>query len=179
LSGSCDTYDTCKSHQTGMHSIPILHTVSRKTTAPKDFAERPQNCTELSHILQPHYYAYRCYENSVIMPERCGPQFFTDWPMKPAVTSTKAEPGTELVQALADISRSALCRHSNETRAPIANPPNSAQLEGTPYHSSKLHLGLCSSVGMWRGIDRQTDRQTHRQPWPICTSLCYASREMQ
>jgi len=23
----------------------------------------------------------------------------------------------------------------NETRAPIANPPNSAQLEGTPYHS--------------------------------------------
>jgi len=32
------------------------------------------------------------------------------------------------VQALADISR---C-HSNATRAPIANPPNSAQLEGTP-----------------------------------------------
>ena len=33
--------------------------------------------------------------------------------------------------ALADISRSALCCHSNETRALIANPPN-AQLEGTP-----------------------------------------------
>jgi len=33
------------------------------------------------------------------------------------------------VQALADISRSALCCHSNETRAPIANPPNSAQSE--------------------------------------------------
>jgi len=28
----------------------------------------------------------------------------------------------------------ALCCHSNETRAPIANPPNSAQLEGSRYH---------------------------------------------
>jgi len=28
------------------------------------------------------------------------------------------------IQALADISRSALCCHSNETRAPIAKPPN-------------------------------------------------------
>jgi len=37
-----------------------------------------------------------------------------------------------LVQALADISRSALCCHGNETRAPIANPPNSTQIDGTP-----------------------------------------------
>jgi len=42
------------------------------------------------------------------------------------------KPGIEPVQALTDISRSALCCHSNETHAPIANPPNSAQLEGTP-----------------------------------------------
>jgi len=56
------------------------------------------------------------------------------------------KPGTEPVQALADISRSALCCHGNETRAPIANPPNSAQLEGTQYHSPNLHPGLCSSV---------------------------------
>ena len=41
------------------------------------------------------------------------------------------QPGIEWVQALADISRSALRFHSNETRAPIANPPNIAQLEGT------------------------------------------------
>jgi len=78
------------------------------------------------------------------------------------------QPGTERVQALADISRSALCCHSNETRAPIANPPNSAQLDGTPYHSLKLHPGPCSSVGMRRGterqIHRQRDRQTHRRP---------------
>jgi len=55
-----------------------------------------------------------------------------------------------------DISRSALCCHSNETRAPTANPPNSGQLGFTPYHSSKLHPGPCSSVGMWLGTDRHT-----------------------
>jgi len=44
----------------------------------------------------------------------------------------------ERVQALADISRSALCCHSNETHAPIANPPNNAQLEGTPYHIPQI-----------------------------------------
>jgi len=32
--------------------------------------------------------------------------------------------------------RSRVCCHSNEIRAPIANPPNNAQLEGTPYHPS-------------------------------------------
>jgi len=39
----------------------------------------------------------------------------------------------ERVQALADISRSVLCCNGNETRAPIANPPNSAQLRSTTY----------------------------------------------
>jgi len=57
----------------------------------------------------------------------------------------------------------ALCCHSNETRAPIANPPNSAQLRVTPYHSAKLYPGPCSSVGMQRRTDRHTDRQT--QMW--------------
>ena len=60
------------------------------------------------------------------------------------------------IQALADILLSVLCCHSNETRAPTANPPNNAQLDGTPYHSSKLHPGLCSNVGMRRGSDTQT-----------------------
>ena len=41
-----------------------------------------------------------------------------------------------------------LCCHSNESSAPIANLPNSAQLQGTPYHSHSLHPGPCSSVGM-------------------------------
>ena len=86
----------------------------------------------------------------------------------------KFQPGTERVQALADISRSALyavamykaislhCYHSNETRAPIANSANGAQLVGTSYHFPKLHPGPCSSVGMRRGTDRDTDRQIHR-----------------
>ena len=69
------------------------------------------------------------------------------------VDSTNFDPGIERVQALADISRSALCCHNNETSAPIANPPNYAQLEDTPYHSPKLHPGPCSSVGIRRGTD--------------------------
>jgi len=42
-----------------------------------------------------------------------------------------------------------------------------------PYHSLNLHPGPCSSVGMWRG----TDRQTHRRPWVIYISprLCVIS----
>ena len=64
------------------------------------------------------------------------------------------------LQALADILRSALCCHSNETRAPIANLPNSVQLELLPLPN--LHEGSCSSVGMRRGTDRQTD--IYRRP---------------
>jgi len=63
----------------------------------------------------------------------------------------------------------ASCCHSNATRAPVANPPSSAQLGGIPYHSSKLHPGPCNSVGM-----RQwTDRQTHRRGW--LTTIHFAS----
>jgi len=44
--------------------------------------------------------------------------------------------------------------YSKETHAPIANLPNSAQLQGTPCHSPKLHPGPRGSVGVWRGTDR-------------------------
>jgi len=71
------------------------------------------------------------------------------------MSQNKVKPGIERVQALADISHSALCCHSNETCSPIANPPNSAQLVGTPYHFPNLHPGPFSSVGMRRGTDRQ------------------------
>jgi len=57
----------------------------------------------------------------------------------------------------------ALCCHSNETHAPITNLSNSAQLGGTPYHSSKLHPGPCSSVGVRRGTHTHPKAQTHRQ----------------
>jgi len=66
------------------------------------------------------------------------------------------------VQAVADISLSALCCHSNETCASIANPPNSAQLEDTPYHSPSYMF-----VQWQCARDRQTDR---RWPWPIYMS---------
>jgi len=52
-----------------------------------------------------------------------------------AAANTETKPGIQRGQALAYISRSALCCHSNETGAPLPNPPNSVQLEGTPYHS--------------------------------------------
>jgi len=59
------------------------------------------------------------------------------------------------------------CCHSDATRTPIANPPNSAQLGGIPYHSRKLHPGPCNSVVMrprtGTQADRQTDRHTHTQ----------------
>jgi len=54
-----------------------------------------------------------------------------------------------------------LCCDSNETRTPIANPRNSAQLQGTPPPFSKLHPGPCSSVGMRRGTDTQTRVTIH------------------
>ena len=50
-----------------------------------------------------------------------------------------------------------MCSHSNETRASIANLPNSAQLDD---HAPKLYPGPCSSVGMRHRTDRYTDTQT-------------------
>jgi len=75
-----------------------------------------------------------------------------------------------------------LCCHSNETLAPIANLPNSAQLQGTPYHSLKLHLDPCSSVGMRWGTDRQIHwhTDTHKDGhghYTFC--VVYNSHEMK
>jgi len=53
----------------------------------------------------------------------------------------------------------AVCCHSNETRALIANPPNSVQLEGTLYHSAKLHPGPIHAV-VWEFGKGQTDTHT-------------------
>ena len=89
----------------------------------------------------------------------------------------QVELGTERVQALADILRSALCCHSNETRSAIANPPNSAQLEGIPYHSPRLHPGPGSSVGMRRGADRHADKHTDGRD-QYTFRLGYSSRDM-
>jgi len=86
-------------------------------------------------------------------------------------------PSIERVQALATISRSVLCCHSNETRALISNSPNSAQLGGAHYNSPKLYPPPCSSVGMRRETDRITDRHTDGRDH-YTFRLGYASREM-
>jgi len=64
--------------------------------------------------------------------------------------------------ALADISRSALCCHRNETCAPIANPPSSAQLKGTPtipltYIRVRAVVWECGEAQTDRHKDRHTD----------------------
>jgi len=61
----------------------------------------------------------------------------------------------------------------NAIRAPIANPPNSAQLVGSLYHAPKLHLGPCSSVGVRPRTDRHTDARNH---YTFC--VVYDSRKM-
>jgi len=51
-------------------------------------------------------------------------------------------------------------------RAPIANPPNSAQLGGSLYHAAKLHPVHAVVWAYGRGqTDTQTDThtQTHRR----------------
>ena len=65
----------------------------------------------------------------------------------------------------------ALCCHSNATRAPIANPPNSAQLGGIPYHSPKLHPGPCNSVGIRPQTGTQSDTHTQTRVTTIRFAL--------
>jgi len=86
---------------------------------------------------------------------------------RPAVRTDPAEPAVRTMSSYRVMDASvqlgfALCCHNNATRTPIANPPNSAQLEGSIYHTPKLLPGPCSSVGVWP----QTNRQTHRRGWP-------------
>jgi len=90
------------------------------------------------------------------------------------LVSAIMKPGIERVQALADISRSALYCPSNETRAPIANPPNSAQLEGTPTVSPTY---IRVRAVMWVCGEGQTHRHTDgRDQYTFRRG--YASREM-
>jgi len=53
----------------------------------------------------------------------------------------------------------ALCCHSNATRAPIANPPNSAQLGGSLFYAPSY---IRVRAVVWAYGRAQTDRQTHR-----------------
>ena len=58
-----------------------------------------------------------------------------------------------------------LCCHSNETRVPIANPPNTVQLESTPTITAS---NIPVRAVVWECCEGQT--QTHRRAWPIYIS---------
>jgi len=66
--------------------------------------------------------------------------------------------------------------HSNETRAPIANPPNTAQLRGTPTIPPS-YIRVHAAVWAWG--DGQTGRHRHtdvRDQYTLC--VIYDSRNM-
>jgi len=69
---------------------------------------------------------------------------------------------------------SALCCHSNETRAPIANQPNSAQLGGTPtVRPSYIRVRAV----VWICGEGETDRHTDARD-QYTFRVVYESREM-
>ena len=68
-----------------------------------------------------------------------------------------------------------MCIRDSATCAPIANPPNSAQLGGSLYHASKLHPGPYSSVGVRRRTDTHTHTQTHTHRQTRVTTIHFAS----
>jgi len=79
------------------------------------------------------------------------------------------KPGIRQVQALAHILHSALCCHSNETRAPIAYLPNSAQLEGT----STIHVCYIRvRAVMWEYGEGQTHRPINQYTFRVVYNSC-------
>ena len=74
-----------------------------------------------------------------------------------SLCAAMVKPGIKRVQALADISRSALCCHSNETVHRLQIRPIVHDYSRCiPYHPHNWHPGTCSSVGMRRRTDTQT-----------------------
>ena len=67
-----------------------------------------------------------------------------------------------------------VCCHSYEFHAPIANLPNSDQLEGTRYHSPS-YIRVCAVV--WEHCEGHTDRHTDGCGQYIFR-LGFASRDM-
>ena len=128
------------------HWKPAVHTAAVMLRMPPSTAShRPASDANLP-------YTARNFENAPRRPPVTGQQRAHTPPSVRTMSSSRD--GRKLV------TRVVLCCHSNATRAPITNPPNSAQLGGIPYHSPKLHPGPCSSVGVRPRTDRQTDRET-------------------
>ena len=101
-------------------------------------------------------------------------------PMDPLTSCDRLQkPCMERVQALADISRSMLCCHSNDETRPlitITNPPTSAQLEGTATIPPSY---VRVRAAVWECGEGQTDRHTDgRDQYRPTFRLGYISREM-
>ena len=77
--------------------------------------------------------------------------------IKTAVPLSAAATITEEVEALDDISQLVICCHCNDTCAPTAYLPKTAQLEGTPCHSPS-YIRVCAVV--WECSEGKTDRHT-------------------
>ena len=103
----------------------------------------------------------------------------------PATRADPAQPAVRTMSSYRGMDASlelgfALCCHSNATRAPIENPPNSAQL-GTASTMAPSYIRVRAVVSAYgRG---QTDRQTHththtdtRDHKTFC--VVYVSRKM-
>jgi len=89
------------------------------------------------------------------------------------------EPVMERVQTLAVISRSAPCCRRHATRAPTANPPISAQLEGTPYHSYHSPSYIRVRAVLWECGRGQTYRDTDTHTQTAVTTIHFASSTTQ
>ena len=86
-------------------------------------------------------------------------------PAQPAVRTMSSYRGRDASLELGF----ALCCHSNATRAPIANPPNSAQLGGSLYHTANGRLGGVSA--RCRPLLEATTAAAVRPPWADLPSL--------
>jgi len=91
------------------------------------------------------------------------------------IETETTKPGTERVQALADISRSPYMLSC----APVANPPNSAKLGGAPPTVTPSYIRVRAVWASGRGqIDRQTDDTDARDHYKPTFRVVYDSREM-
>jgi len=96
------------------------------------------------------------------------------------VTVTESS-GIDRVQALGDISRSALCYHSNEIRAPISQIRPMVQKYKAPPTIPPTYIRVCAVVLECGEGQTYRDRQTHRHTdgrHQYTFRLSYALREM-
>ena len=89
---------------------------------------------------------------------------------------TMPKPDTECVQALTDVSRSALCYHGNESVHRLQIRPIMHKQTAPPTIPPSY---IRVRAVMWECGEEQTDRHSDgRDQYTFCLALGYASREM-